>query len=174
MSILESKKGSNTASLTPSLLFYQASYQVCCFLLDGVMMLPWMYLNPDSHELILVLMVLTISLITKQSPLFVRASDNRVPRLWSMINLTFCTCCAPLNSGRGLLILSSLSPSHLLKGILGLGPRDLCHSAGVQSVGSISRTLVILIISCIFPSLPIFFFYFASFEQFWTSDFFTL
>lgn len=103
-------------------------------------------------------MVLTILLITKQSPLFVRASDNRVPRHWSMINLTFCTCCAPLNRGRGLLILSSLSPSHLLKGILGLGSHDLCHSPGMQSVGSISRTLVILIISCIFPSLPIFFF----------------
>lgn len=48
-------------------------------------------------------MIVTVSLITKQNPLFVRASDNRVLRHWSMINLTFCTWWAPLNSGRGLL-----------------------------------------------------------------------
>lgn len=120
-------------------------------------MLPWTYLNPDSHELILVLMIVTISLITKQNPLFVWASDNRVPRHWSMINLPFCTCCAPRNSGRGLLILSSLLC--LPKGTVGLVPHDSGHSPGMQPVGTISKTPVILIISCHFFPLSSHFFF---------------
>lgn len=78
LSLLESKKHHDPASLVSSLLFSQASYQVCCFLLYSSMMLPGTYLNPGSHELVLVLMIPTSSLISQQKHT-VWASHNRVP-----------------------------------------------------------------------------------------------
>lgn len=102
-------------------------------------------------------MIVTISLITKQNPLFVRASDNRVPRHWSMINLTFCTCCAPLHSGRGYLHCLHFHPviteGNFRSTCLVSPTRDALCEHYFQNLSSLSFL-------AIFPlSLPIFFFF---------------
>lgn len=102
-------------------------------------------------------MIVTVSLITKQNPLFVRASDNRVLRHWSMINLTFCTCWAPLNSGRGLLYCLHYHPV-VTEGNFRSSSTWLCVTQQGCTLWALFPKLVILSISChVSVSLPIFF-----------------